>query len=73
MQGLLSFVPVFDGGDICVDFICELFGNGFSLFDVEFVIEKLQVYFTDIYLFVVEEGQLIGSVGNLWDLKEGSS
>lgn len=65
MQGLFGFVSVFDGGYICVDFISELFGNGFSLFDVEFVIEKLQVHFTDIYLFVVEEGQLIGSVGNL--------
>ena len=36
------------------------------------MVVELQIDFTDIFLFVVEKGQLVGSVGHLGYLEEGS-
>lgn len=36
------------------------------------MVVELQIDFTDIFLFVFEKGQLVGSVGHLGYLEEGS-
>lgn len=73
VQRLLGAISILDECQVPSDPIGQFFGDLLPLLGVELMIVKLQVNLADVDLLLIEEGELVGAIGDLGDLEKGPS